>query len=299
MNTMKTFSRRAGVVVGAMIFASALPGFAATTSVLVGPSLTDTFSPNIVNINVGDQIIWTWQATFHSTTSGTLSGTPPTATPNPNGIWDSGVVTSLPHSFTNSFPSAGNFPFFCSIHYNFGMTGQVNVAAVALPPTVSITNPVNNATFSAPASFTLAATAASSGGSVTNVQFFQGATSLGNATTSPYSVLVNSLAAADYTFSAVASDNSGLTATNAVTIHVVTPVAIVLSAPQFLPPADFRFNYTANSGLTYVIQRSSSLSSGSWTTLSTNVAGGSPVLFDDPAASGNPGFYRVGRMPNP
>jgi plastocyanin len=284
---------------GAMIFASALPGFAATTSVLVGPSLTDTFSPNIVNINAGDQIIWTWQATFHSTTSGTLSGTPPTATPNPNGIWDSGVVTSLPHSFTNSFPSAGNFPFFCSIHYNFGMTGQVNVAAVALPPTVSITNPVNNATFSAPASFTLAATAASSGGSVTNVQFFQGATSLGNATTSPYSVPVNSLAAADYTFSAVASDNSGLTATNAVTIHVVTPVAIVLSAPQFLPPADFRFNYTANSGLTYVIQRSSSLSSGSWTTLSTNVAGGSPILFDDPAASGNPGFYRVGRMPNP
>ncbi len=173
------------------------------------------------------------------------------------------------------------------------------VAAASLPPTVVITNPANNTILSAPASFTLAATASSSSGTVTNVQFFQGATSLGNVTTNPYSVPVSSLAAADYTFSAVASDNAGLTATNTVTIHVVTPVTIDLSAPQFLPPGDFRFDYTANPGLTYIVQRSSSLSSGIWTTLSTNVAGGSPVLFDDPTASGNPGYYRVGLLPNP
>lgn len=296
MNTIKNLPRWAGVIVGVMIFAGALPGFAATTNVFVGAGGTDTFSPAVVNINAGDQIIWTWQGSFHSTTSGTVSG----GTTNYTGLWGSGV-NNMPHAFTNSFPSAGSFPFYCQIHFGspFNMTGVVNVASVSLPPTVSITNPVNNATFSAPASFTLAATASASGGSITNVQFFQGATSLGNVTTSPYSVPVNGLAAADYTFSAVAANNGGLTATNAVTIHVVTPVPIVLSAPQFLPPADFRFNYSANPGLTYIIQRSSSLSSGSWTTLSTNVAGGSPVLFDDPTASGNPGFYRVGRLPNP
>jgi plastocyanin len=299
MNTTKNFSRWAVAGVGMMIFAQALSGFAATTSVLVGPSFTDTFSPSVVNINAGDQIIWTWQGTFHSTTSGTLSGTPPTATPVPNGIWDSGVATSLPHSFTNSFPSAGNFPFFCSVHYNFGMTGQVNVAAVALPPTVSITNPVNNATFSAPASFSLAATAASSGGTVTNVLFFQGVTSLGSVTASPYSVPVNGLAAADYTFSAVASDNAGLTATNAITIHVVTAVPIVLSGPHFLSPTDFQFSYTANTNLNYIIQRATNLGIGNWTTLSTNTATGSPMLFDDTTLSGSPAFYRVGLLPNP
>ena len=117
--------------------------------------------------------------------------------------------------------------------------------------------------------------------------------------TSPYATPVNNLAAADYTFSAVASDNAGLTATNAVTIHVVTPVSIVLSAPHFSLPSDFQFSYTANPGLTYIIQRSSNLSSGTWTTITTNVAGGNPVLFDDTAASGNPGFYRVGLLPNP
>ena len=298
MNTIKSFSRWAGLVVAAMIFTGPLPGFAATTTVFVGAGGTLTFSPTVVNINVGDQIIWTWQGSFHSTTSGTLSGTPPTATPNPDGLWDSGV-SSLPHSFTNSFPNAGNFPFYCSFHYNSSMTGEVNVAGSALPPTISITNPTNNATFSAPASFTLTATASGTSGTVTNVQFFQGATSLGNVPTNPYSVPVNNLTAADYTFSAVASDNGGLTATNSVTVHVVTPVSIVLSTPQFLPPGEFRFNYTANPGLTYIIQRSSSLNSGTWTTLSTNVAGGSPVLFDDSTASGNPGFYRVGRLPNP
>ena len=280
-----------------MIVSQTLMVSGATTNVFVGAGGTLTFSPKIVNLNTGDTIIWTWQGSFHSTTSGTLSGTPPSATPHPDGIWDSGV-NNMPHSFTNSFATSGNFPFYCSVHYNSSMTGEVVVASAALPPTVSITNPPDGTTLAAPASFALAANASSSSG-ITNVEFFQGAASLGNVTAPPYSVAVNSLAAADYTFSAVASDNAGLTATNSVTVHVVTPVAIILSAPQFLPPGEFRFNYTATPGLSYIVQRAASLNSASWTTLGTNVAGSSPVLFDDPTASGNPGYYRVGRLPNP
>jgi plastocyanin len=299
MNAMKILSRWTGVVVGTMIIAGALPGFAASVTVFVGNTnligtAADVFVPPSTNINVNDQVIWVWEGSFHSSTSGTSTSTNAT----PNGLWDSGV-DSRPHSFTNTFSSAGSFTYYCSVHFSAGMTGVVTVAGAALPPTVSITNPVNNATLSAPASFTLAATASSSSGTITNVQFFQGVNSLGNVPTAPYSVPVNSLAAADYTFSAVASDNTGLTATNSVAVHVVTPVPMVLSAARFLPPSDFRFDYAANPGLTYIVQRTSSLSSGSWTTLSTNVAGGSPVLFDDPTASGNPGYYRVGRLPNP
>jgi len=273
-----------------MILAQAFTGFATNTNVLVGAGGTLTFSPSVVNIKTGDQIIWTWQGSFHSTTSG-ASGTP-------SGIWDSGV-NNQPHSFTNSFPTAGRFPFYCSVHFSENMTGVVNVAAVAVPPTVSITNPTNGATFSAPASFTLAATASDTSGTVTNVQFFQGATSLGNVPGSPYSVSVNNLAAADYTFSAVAANNSGLTATNAITIQVVTAVPIVLSAPQFLPPTHFRFSYTANTGLNYIVQRSGDLSGSNWTTLGTNQASGSPVIFDDTNATANPAFYRVSLLPNP
>ncbi len=295
MDTMKILSRWAGMAVGAMIFAHSPAGIAATVTVFVGNTnlsglAADVFVPPSTNINVNDKVVWVWEGLNHSSTSGT-NGVP-------SGLWDS-TITSRPHAFTNTFTAPGNFSYYCQVHVSFGMTGLISVAAVDLPPTVSITNPVNNATFSAPASFTVAATASDPDGTVTNVQFFQGATSLGNFATSPYSMPVNNLAAADYTFSAVATDNGGLTATNAVTVHVVTPVPIILSAPQFLSPTDFRFNYTANSGLSYIIQRASDLGSGLWTTLSTNLATGSPMLFDDAAVSGSPAFYRVGLLPNP
>jgi plastocyanin len=286
MNATKNLSRWISWVTGAMICAPGLSGFAASVTIDVGN--TNFIGVAVTNINVNDSIIWVWEGSLHSTTSTNSSGT----------LWDSGI-NNAPHSFTNTFTSPGSFPFFCTVHVSFGMTGVVNVAGSALPPTVSITNPPNGSTLSAPASFTLAAMASVSGGSVTNVQFFQGASSLGNVTTAPYAVPVNSLAAADYNFSAVASSDAGLTATNAITVHVVTPVAIVLSAPQFISPAEFRFNYTANPGLSYIVQRASSLNSGIWTTLGTNVAGGSPVLFDDVTATGNPAYYRVGRLPNP
>jgi plastocyanin len=297
MNTKKNFFRWTGMTIGGMMLAHALAVSAAIVTVFVGnTNLTgnaaDVFVPLVTNINVNDSVVWVWEHNNHSTTSGT-NGTP-------SGLWDSGVYQgSLPHSFTNTFTTAGNFLYYCTVHVSIGMTGAVNVASVAVPPTVSITNPTNNATFSAPASFTLMATASDTSGTVTDVQFFEGATSLGNVTTSPYSVPVNNLAAADYTFSAVAANNSGQTATNAVTIHVVTAVPIVLSAPQFLPPSDFRFDYTANTNLNYIVQRSTDLTGSNWTTLGTNQASGSPVIFNDTNATGNSAFYRVGLLPNP
>jgi plastocyanin len=279
------------------LFGHALPGFAATVIVNVSTNApgnaADVFVPATNNINVNDQVIWNWVGNdHHSTTSGTTSG----VTMTPNGLWNSGVTNS-PHSFTNTFTSAGAFPYYCQVHYTIGMKGLINVTAPNVPPTISITNPPNGATFSAPASFTLAATASDSDGTVTNVQFLNGASSLGNVTNSPYSVSVSNLAAADYIFSAVVTDNGGLEATNAVTIHVVTPVSMVISAPVFLPPSDFQFSYTANVGLSYIVQHSADLIN--WMTINTNVATGSPVLFNDSSATGTPGFYRVGLLPNP
>jgi len=293
MKVIKGFFQLVSASVAMLMAANALTVSAATTNVTVGFGGGDVFNPAIVNINAGDTIIWTWAGSFHTTTSGS-AGTA-------SGFWDSGTTPqNAGFSFTNTLSAAGSYPFFCRVHFGspFFMTGLVTVASVSLPPSVSITNPPNGATLAAPASFTLAANASGSS-AITNVQFFQGAASLGNVTTAPYSVPVNSLAAADYTFSAVAADNGGLMATNSITVHVVTPVAILLSAPQFTPPGDFKFNYTANPGLSYIVQRASSLSPGNWTTLTTNVAGGSSVLYDDSAASGNPAYYRVGRLPNP
>jgi hypothetical protein len=96
----------------------------------------------------------------------------------------------------------------------------LTVEAPNTPPIVTITNPPEGTMFTAPASFSLEASASDPDGSVTNVQFFRGATSLGSDTSSPYSVSVSGLVAGNYTLSAVASDNRGLRATNSIAIIV-------------------------------------------------------------------------------
>ncbi len=269
-------------------------GFAATAMVSVGSTLF-AFTPATTNINAGDRVIWVWSGTFHSTTSGTVSGTVAT----PNGLWESGVVNTLPHSFTNTFNSAGTFPYYCSIHFNSGMKGSIVVTAPNSPPTVSITNPVNNAVFAAPANVTIQALAADGDGSVTNVQFLVGSTILTNAAIAPFFAVASNLATGAYTLSAVASDNKSAKATNTVAISVVTAVTPTISGSQSLPSASFRFSYAANVGLHYVVERSTDLASTSWVAINTNMAASDPQTFVDVNATNNPGFYRVRLLPNP
>jgi hypothetical protein len=82
-------------------------------------------------------------------------------------------------------------------------------------------------------------------------------------------------------------------------MSVVTPAAVVLTSFQRLTPSIFRFTYTANSGLRYVVQRSTDLTSAIWTSLNTNTATGSSVNFTNSNAPSSAAFYRVGRLPNP
>ncbi len=78
-------------------------------------------------------------------------------------------------------------------------------------PTVSITSPANNATFTAPASVTINATAADADGDVTLVEFFNGATKLGEDDTAPYTFTWSNVAAGSYVLTAKATDDSSAT----------------------------------------------------------------------------------------
>jgi len=243
------------------------------------------FSPSSITINANDQVKWTWNgAASHSSSSDAGDTT----------MWDSGIL-GPGSTFSKTFPAAGSFPYHCNVH--FGQSGSVTVQAANVLPTVTITNPANGAVFSAPATFAVVARASDSDGSITNVQFRQGATILTNRTSAPYSAIINKLAAGNYTFSAVASDNRGAKATNSISLNVVTPAPTVLNAPQRASPTSFQFSYSADVGLRYVVERSFDLVG--WTALGTNTAGTNSILFLDNNASGSPGFYRVGRLPNP
>jgi len=88
-------------------------------------------------------------------------------------------------------------------------------------PSVSITSPAGGATFTAPATVTIQATAADADGTVSKVEFFNGSTKLGEATASPYTYTWSNVAAGAYTITAKATDNgSAATTSAAVSIQV-------------------------------------------------------------------------------
>jgi hypothetical protein len=118
-------------------------------------------------------------------------------------------------------------------------------------PTVSITSPANNATFTAPANITINATASDPDGTVTKVDFYQNGNLLGTDTTSPYSFAWNSVGTGSYALTAVATDNVGATKTSATVNITVTNnlPSVSITAPAngavFNAPANITINATA------------------------------------------------------
>ena len=279
-----------GALLGAalIILNSPFSSRAAIANVQVGNG-GNTFNPVTTNIFVNDQVLWTWFGSVNHNVTST------------NNAWAASPTQNNGKTFTNTFTSAGTYFYYCTIHGTptSGMKGAIVVAAVNVPPPVSITNPASGSVFAAPANVTIRASASDSDGTVTNVQFRVGANVVTNKATAPFFAVTNNLPAGSYTLFAIASDNNGATATNQVAISVVAPVSVLLSAPQPVLPGKFRFTYTANAGLSYIVQRSTNLLSPNWTTLVTNMAASGSINFTDLNATFNPGFYRVGRLPNP
>ncbi|MCU6550994.1 Ig-like domain-containing protein, partial [Klebsiella pneumoniae] len=73
-------------------------------------------------------------------------------------------------------------------------------AVASQPPTVALTAPTLESVLTAPATVTLAATAADSDGTVAKVEFYNGATKLGEDTTAPYELAASNLPAGRYDF---------------------------------------------------------------------------------------------------
>jgi len=90
-------------------------------------------------------------------------------------------------------------------------------------PSVALTSPANNATFTAPASIVLTADAQDTDGTVAQVEFFQGAVLVATDTTAPFTFTLTNVAAGSYTFTARATDNLGTTTTSAAVNVTVNP----------------------------------------------------------------------------
>jgi predicted phage tail protein len=161
-----------------------------------------------------------------------------------------GSDTTAPYAFTWSSVAAGTYSVKATAVDNAGATGSSAVATITVtgtnqPPTVTLTSPANGASFTAPASITLAANAADANGTIARVEFYNGSALLSTDTTAPYAFTWSSVAAGTYAIRAIAYDNLGASATSATATVTVSAVSTPPTAVMFQASADHATNVTS------------------------------------------------------
>ncbi len=173
-----------------------------------------------------------------------------------------GTSTNSPYSISISTLALGSHSITSKATDSNGSTATSPPVAVTVNNSVvtsSITSPANNASFNQGASITISASAATTQGSITKVEFFEGATLLGTSTSSPFSISISTLAPGSHNITAKATDSNGSTATS-------TPVSIVVNnsvvSSSIISPAN---NASFNQGTSITITASAATTQGSIT----------------------------------
>ncbi|MFO0668539.1 MAG: Ig-like domain-containing protein [Polyangiaceae bacterium] len=102
-------------------------------------------------------------------------------------------------------------------------TSAAVVVTVNAAPTVSITAPSNNASFTAGLDVPITATAADSDGAVVKVEFYADGALIGTDLTAPYAFTWLAVPAGTYALTAKATDDNGGTTTSAIVNINVSP----------------------------------------------------------------------------
>jgi plastocyanin len=126
------------------------------TGFAAGPPASASFSPNNVNVTVGDTVT-------------VVNGSAGAGRPH-DLIWQDGApgfataqppftANMMPWTSSRTFTTPGDFPFVCSFHQSIGMTGVVHVAAAPAPAppatgTTTSTTTTTTTTTSGPADVT-------------------------------------------------------------------------------------------------------------------------------------------------
>lgn len=145
-----------------------------------------------------------------------------------------GQVTTAPHQFNWNNIAAGTYTLTARATDHAGATATSAPITVSInaPPKVSLTAPKNAAVVAAPATVVLRATAADTDGTVAKVEFFNGATKLGESAIAPYQFHWLGVTAGSHALTAKATDNHGATTTSApITLTAKTPPGVTLTAP--------------------------------------------------------------------
>ncbi len=153
-----------------------------------------------------------------------------------------GTDTSSPYSVSWPKVAAGSYSLSAVATDNAGATTTSSTRTVTVtttsgnqPPSVSLTSPAAGASFMAPATISLSATASDPGGSIARVEFYRGTTRIASDTTSPYSFSWTNVAAGTYSINAVAYDNAGAmtqSSTRDITVRSATMPTTAVFTPS-------------------------------------------------------------------
>ncbi len=153
-----------------------------------------------------------------------------------NGATLLATITTAPYTYTWSNVAGGAYSLTAKATDDKGAvtTSAAKAITVNKPPTATLTAPANGATYAAPATINLAASATDADGTIAKVEFYQGATLLGTDTTSPYNYAWNNVGVGSYTLTAKSTDNKGAATTSApinVTVNPNKSPAITITSP--------------------------------------------------------------------
>ncbi|MGZ5434985.1 MAG: CBM96 family carbohydrate-binding protein [Pyrinomonadaceae bacterium] len=144
-------------------------------------------------------------------------------------------IVNLTYAFT--YRAASNGQLLRIRYTNTAQTiSNIRLEGITLtsggPPTVSLTSPANGAVFNGAQNIPLAATASDFGDSISKVEFFYGATKIGESTISPYTFTWTNPVSGALSLTAVATDNQGITATSAPVNIQVNAAPVVNAGPN-------------------------------------------------------------------
>jgi len=173
--------------------------------------------------------------------------------------------------------------------------GGAGIIYVNIPPSCKITNPTNNAVFTAPASFNFDVDARDTDqDKLIGVDFWLGTTYLDGKLSPPFTVPVSNLGPGTYTLMAVAVDYGEAAVTNSISITVLPPALLLSNVRKTGGQLVFDVGGTT-AGKSVVLQTRNTLPD-SWVSIRTNVASGTSISLTNPISPGA-AFFRAFQLP--
>jgi hypothetical protein len=188
--------------------------------------------------------------------------------------------SEFPYSYTWENVVQGSYVVSARAYDNTGATtssANSTISVGVVPPnqlpTVTLTSPVSGSSFTTPGSIVLSATAADADGSISKVEFYNGATLLNSDLLAPFTFTWSNVLAGTYAITARAYDNLGASKTSAVSSIVVVSSAIGINGTSCI---------AAGSSNTFVLNPGPNATAVNWW------SNGDVTITPDP---GNP--YRI------